>query len=79
MDHVVSINLKDNQVNGIVDNTLKFDSKSSVAILIRYPQPVVTIGIILGKKSRKMINYGLIYLWDSGVFDSTIKMIVIYH
>ena len=45
MDHVVSTNIKNNQVNDDVDNALKFESNSSLAIPIRDPQPVTTFNL----------------------------------
>ena len=48
MDHVVSTNLKNNQVNYAVYKTLKYDSNCSLDNLIKNPQAVVAFDLITG-------------------------------
>ena len=49
MNHVVSTNMRKNQVNNIFENSLKFDSNPTLDIPMRHPQPVVTISLIVVK------------------------------
>ena len=58
-------NLKTNQVNDVVDNGLKFDSKNSLANnYVQDPLLIMTISLRGSKRSRKILNSGLTCLWD---------------
>ena len=75
LDHVVSSNVKYyNKLNDVVANELKFDINPSLAdIPVKEPQPLVTIILIGGKKSRNTLLYGLTCLWHSRDSGSIIK------
>ena len=50
MEHIVSYNIRyDYQLNGVVENELKFDSTSILYIQIMDPQTVVTFDLKRGK------------------------------
>ena len=74
LDQIVSTNIKNNQVNDIVKNELKFDSINSPANnTVNYPLPIVTIRLRGGKKYTQNLNSVLTFLWDSGATDRMIK------
>ena len=53
-------NVKTNQVNGIIDNELKFDSRNILDNNpVQNPLPILTINLRGGKKSRQTLNSGL--------------------
>ena len=50
LDHVVSTNTKNNQVNDVIHNELKIDSINSLEnSTVHDPLPIVTISLISGK------------------------------
>ena len=64
MDHIVSTNIKTNQVDDAVDNELKFDGINSLSNnYVQDPLPMVTISLRVSKKSRQTLNSGLTLLW----------------
>ena len=74
LDHVVNININNNQVNDAVNNKLEFDSSNSLSNNpVKDPLPIVTVILRGGKKSRKILNSDLICLWDIGSTDRMIK------
>ena len=62
MEHVMSTNLVGyNQLNGVVENELKFDSSSSLANnTVKYRLPIVNVSLRGGKNSRQTLKSGLI-------------------
>ena len=48
--HIVSMSIRDNQVNGVVDKVLKFYINYIIAIPIRDPKPVEKFNLRGGKK-----------------------------
>ena len=74
MDHIVSTNIKTNQVDDAVDNELKFDGINSLSNnYVQDPLPMVTISLRVSKKSRQTLNSGLTLLWQIGSTDIMIK------
>ena len=58
LDHVVSTNTKNNQVNDVIDNELKFDVIKILANNhVKYPLPILNISLRGGKKYRQTLNY----------------------
>ena len=58
MEHVMSTNLvRYNQLNGVVENELKFDSSSSLANnTVKYPPPIVNVSLRGGKNFIQTLN-----------------------
>ena len=70
----MSTNINYNQVNGVIENELKFDSSNSLANNpVKYPLPIVNLILRDGKKSRQNLKSGLTRLWDSGATNSMIN------
>ena len=53
LDHIVSTNIKSNQVNEVIYNEVKFYSRNSLANnTVNYPLPIVTLSLRGGKNYR---------------------------
>ena len=74
MDHVVITDISSNQLNDVIENELKFDSRNSLAKnTVKYPLPKVSVILRGGKDSRQNLNSGITLLWDSGATNRMIK------
>ena len=66
--------IKNNKVNEIINNGLKFYSaNNSVNNTVEHPFTIVTIRLRGSKKSKQTLKPGLICLWDSGATDIMLK------
>ena len=68
-----NIREKKNQHNDVIGHELKFDNKFSLYSGSKYPLPVVTVILRIGKKKKATIISVLICLWDSRATDSMNK------
>ena len=74
MDQVLRTNIKNNQVNDLIDKKLKFNYNYNLANdHIKYPQLIATFEINKGNKACITYAYLLTCLWDSVSYDITIK------
>ena len=70
----MSTNIKNNQINDIVEKKLKFYSSNSlVNNNVQDTLPILTISLRGGRKSRYALKSGLKRLWYSGSTDSMIE------
>ena len=74
MDHIMSNNIKNNQVNSVIDNEMNFDSSNSIDNNpIKDTLTIVNIGLRGGKNYIQTLNSVITCLWDSGSTSIMIK------
>ena len=77
LDHAVSINIKYNKVNNVIENVLKLESSNSLSNNpVKDNLPIGNVSLRSGKNSRHNLKSCLTCLWDIG---STYGMIECKH